>query len=98
MPASPRRWRLPAPGREPVLLEKECALGGLATLGLIVIYLPLCDGYGHQVIGGIGEELLRESVAAGQYLPVCVGSTHSRLLERAQHRGGTHPEPFPGEF
>lgn len=48
-----------------ILLEKECALGGLATLGLIVLYLPLCDGYGHQVIGGISEELLRKSLKYG---------------------------------
>lgn len=40
--------------------KKNAPLGGLATLGLIVMYLPLCDGYGHQVIGGIGEELLRK--------------------------------------
>lgn len=33
-------------GRKTCLLEKEYALGGLATLGLIVIYLPLCDGAG----------------------------------------------------
>lgn len=52
-------------GAQTLLLEKECALGGLATLGLIVMYLPLCDGYGHQVIGGIGEELLRKSVEGG---------------------------------
>ena len=52
-------------GAETLLLEKECALGGLATLGLIVMYLPLCDGKGHQVIGGIGEELLRKSVEHG---------------------------------
>lgn len=52
-------------GAKTVLLEKECALGGLATLGLVIMYLPLCDGYGHQVIGGISEELLRKSVEYG---------------------------------
>ncbi|MCK5804278.1 MAG: FAD-dependent oxidoreductase [Lentisphaeria bacterium] len=44
------------------LLEKECSLGGLATLGNVIIYLPLCDGRGNQVIGGIGEELLKLSI------------------------------------
>ena len=45
------------------LLEKQIALGGLATLGNVAIYLPLCDGFGRQVIGGIAEELLHLSVA-----------------------------------
>lgn len=52
-------------GAKTLLLEKECALGGLATLGMIIRYLPLCDGYGHQVIAGIGEELMRESQRYG---------------------------------
>lgn len=52
-------------GARTLLLEKECALGGLATIGLVIMYLPLCDGYGHQVIGGISEELLRASVKYG---------------------------------
>ena len=50
-------------GAKVCLLEKVCALGGLATVGNVIIYLPLCDGTGRQVIGGIGEELLRLSVS-----------------------------------
>ncbi len=46
------------------LVEKESALGGLATLGNVTVWLPLCNGQGRQVIGGIGEELLRLSVRA----------------------------------
>jgi hypothetical protein len=54
------------------LLEKEYALGGLGTLGLIVAYLPLCDGNGTQMIGGIGEELLRAAVRFGPgEIPAC---------------------------
>ena len=45
-------------GKSVLLLEKMTMLGGLGTAGHIVIYLPLCDGYGRQVIGGIAEELL----------------------------------------
>jgi FAD dependent oxidoreductase len=45
-------------GSSVCLLEKEYGLGGLATLGIVTIWLPLCDGMGNQVIGGIGEELL----------------------------------------
>ena len=52
-------------GAKVVLVERECVLGGLATLGLITIYLPLCDGVGNQVTFGIGEELLRLSIKHG---------------------------------
>ena len=44
------------------LLEKECSLGGLATVGNVTVWLPICDGRGRQIIGGIGEELLRLAV------------------------------------
>ena len=49
-------------GADVLLIENQFSLGGLATLGLVTIYLPICDGRGHQVIFGIGEELLRLSV------------------------------------
>lgn len=49
-------------GARTVLIERSFGLGGLATLGNVVIYEPLCDGRGRQVIGGLGEELLRRSV------------------------------------
>jgi hypothetical protein len=52
-------------GGQVLLIEKEWMLGGLATLGLITIYLPLCDGEGRQVIYGIGEELLKLSIEYG---------------------------------
>ena len=52
-------------GRKVLLLEREFALGGMATLGLVTIYLPLCDGEGHQLIFGIGEELLKLSIEHG---------------------------------
>ena len=52
-------------GAKTILLEREYALGGMATLGLITIYLPLCDGMGHQVVYGIGEELFRLSISEG---------------------------------
>ncbi len=45
-----------------ILIERQFGLGGLATLGNVTMYLPLCDGYGRQVMGGIAEELLRLSV------------------------------------
>lgn len=52
-------------GKKVLLVENEFSLGGLATLGIVTIYLPLCDGCGHQVIYGIGEELFRLSIKYG---------------------------------
>ena len=47
------------------LVEREYMLGGLGTAGLVTVYLPLCDGYGHQVSFGIAEELFRNSIMYG---------------------------------
>ena len=63
-------------GAEVTLLEREYGLGGLATLGLIAIYLPLDDGLGEQVIYGLGEELLRMSIIHG-----CEGASPKAWLE-----------------
>ena len=52
-------------GKKVILFEKEYILGGLGTAGLVTIYLPLCDGMGHQVSFGIAEELLRLSIKYG---------------------------------
>ena len=52
-------------GAKVILLERSYVLGGLATSGLVTIYLPLCDGVGHQVSFGIAEELLRLSIEHG---------------------------------
>lgn len=52
-------------GKKVILLEKQYILGGLATAGLITIYLPLCDGMGRQVSFGIAEELFRLSIKMG---------------------------------
>lgn len=52
-------------GASVLLVEANCVLGGLATLGLITVYEPLCDGFGNQVIFGIAEELLRLSIQHG---------------------------------
>lgn len=48
-----------------ILLERSYMLGGLATAGLVTIYLPICDGLGRQVCFGLGEELLKLSIEYG---------------------------------
>ena len=74
-------------GAKTLLVEKECVLGGLGTLGLVTIYLPLCDGKGTQVIYGIGEELLRLSIrrgCQGKYPAAWLGS--GTLEEKCRDR------------
>lgn len=56
-------------GLRTALVEKTIFPGGLATTGLVNIYLPLCDGYGTQVIFGLGEELLLNSMELGPGKP-----------------------------
>lgn len=52
-------------GAKTLLIEKQINLGGLATVGLISWYEPLCDGKGKQLVFGIGEELIKLSVKYG---------------------------------
>lgn len=52
-------------GAKTLLMEKQVNLGGLATVGLISWYEPLCDGKGKQMVYGIGEELIKLSIKYG---------------------------------
>lgn len=52
-------------GAKTVLVERGYMLGGLATAGLVTIYLPLCNGRGKQVSFGIAEELLKTAILHG---------------------------------
>lgn len=49
-------------GKKVILAERMYMLGGLATAGLVTIYLPICDGFGRQVSFGLAEELLKLSI------------------------------------
>ncbi|MBQ7058459.1 MAG: FAD-dependent oxidoreductase [Firmicutes bacterium] len=52
-------------GLRVLLIERNTSLGGLATIGLVNFWVPLCNGRGKQVIRGMAEELLRLSVRHG---------------------------------
>lgn len=54
-------------GHKVALLEKQTIIGGLATSGLVYIYLPLCDGNNTQVTFGISEEMLKASMLFSQF-------------------------------
>lgn len=56
-------------GMKTLLIEKTTQPGGLATGGLVLVYLQLCDGKGNQLISGISEELLKISNQYGPHEP-----------------------------
>ena len=70
-----------------LLVEREYVLGGLATLGLICIYLPLCDGGGYQMSGGLAEKLLKLSLKYGPgHIPEAWTNPNSTAEERSKDR------------
>jgi len=52
-------------GFSTLLLEKSNILGGLATLGLINLFVPMCNGRGKQIIFGLCEKWARQSALYG---------------------------------
>ncbi len=52
-------------GKRVLLIEKSIKLGGLATLGLVNLFVPMCNGRGKQIIFGMCEEMLRLSIEHG---------------------------------
>lgn len=52
-------------GKSTLLIEKSTILGGLATLGLINLFVPMCNGRGKQIIFGRCEKWVRESAKYG---------------------------------
>lgn len=52
-------------GKKVMIIEKGQKLGGLATLGLINFFVPMCNGRGRQIIFGMAEEFLRLSIEKG---------------------------------
>lgn len=81
-------------GAEVCLVDKSYGLGGLATAGLIAIFLPLCDGNGNQVIGGIAEEFFRTAIEYGPgTIPEC-WLEGGNPAERAEKRLRAEFNPF----
>lgn len=81
-------------GRNVLLLEKGEKLGGLATLGLINLFVPMCNGRGKQIIFGMAEEFLRLSVQYGyDTLPDVFsdGKIPSELLQQYQKENRLPP-------
>ncbi len=52
-------------GKSVLLLEKATQLGGLATIGLINYFVPMCNGRGVQIIKGLCDEFIDLSIRDG---------------------------------
>ena len=52
-------------GLKTLLIEKSNILGGLGTLGLINLFVPMCNGRGKQIIFGLCEKWTRLSAEYG---------------------------------
>ena len=81
-------------GKRVLLMEKSTQLGGLATLGLINFFVPMCNGRGKQIIFGMAEELARLSLKYGYGdPPACFvnGRIPEKELERLAEAGQNPP-------
>lgn len=52
-------------GKSALLLEKANVLGGLGTLGLVNLFVPMCNGLGKQICFGLADEFMRDSISLG---------------------------------
>ena len=68
-------------GCKTLLIEKTLQPGGLAANGLVLVYLPLCDGNGNQLLYGLPEELMRLS---NKYGPCRLDENWREKNERMQ--------------
>lgn len=78
--------------KKTLLIEKQINLGGLATMGLINWYEPLCDGNGKQMVGGMSEELIKLAVHSGyDNLPEKWGGESGNIPHKERY--ATHFSP-----
>lgn len=80
-------------GLKTLLLEKSCLLGGLATIGLVNYYEPLCNGRGVQVLRGLVEEFLLLSIRYG-YDTLPGVWKNGRPAEKTEVRYQTEFDPY----
>lgn len=52
-------------GKKVLLTEKTISLGGLATIGLVNLFVPMCNGRGTKIIKGMAQEFFDLAVKYG---------------------------------
>lgn len=86
-------------GKRALLIEKSLKLGGLATLGLINLFVPLCNGRGTPIIGGMCEEMLRLSIRRGyDSLPEAWRECKNQPGEKSRYVTRFSPDIFAMEL
>ena len=72
-----------------LLIEKTTLLGGLATSGLVNLFVPMCNGRGRKIIGGMVDEFIAISTRYGYDVTpeswrggVCAPDSDSRYFVR----------------
>ncbi len=86
-------------GASVLLIEKSVNLGGLATVGLISWYEPLCDGEGKQMLSGLCEELIRLATSCGfDTLPEIWGGEAGRGTANSRFASNYSPTFFALEL
>ncbi|MCM8759726.1 MAG: FAD-dependent oxidoreductase [Candidatus Omnitrophica bacterium] len=81
------------------LIERYCAIGGLATLGNVNVYLPLCDGKGNKIITGIAEEFMKLSILDGYgKIPECWLNNNFEECKRVRLKVEFNPWTFAIEL
>ncbi len=74
-------------GKSVLLIEKAICLGGLATIGLVNMFVSMCNGRGKQIIKGMADEFLRLSYQHGyDNLPEAWQSGAHEITENTNER------------
>ncbi|MBQ9428090.1 MAG: FAD-dependent oxidoreductase [Clostridia bacterium] len=80
-------------GIKTLLVEKAAALGGLATIGLINWWEPLCNAQGKKLISGISEEILRRTIRCCKHRLPAEWQTEGVWEQATDKRFVTHFSP-----
>ena len=86
-------------GKRALLLEKSLRLGGLATLGLVNLFVAMCNGRGTKIFGGMCEEFVRLSIKRSfDTLPEAWRSLNAEKGEKTRFVTKFSPEIFALEL
>jgi len=76
-----------------MLMEKFTVLGGLATVGLINWWEPLCNAEGKKLISGVSEEILRRTIRYSMHRLPAEWQTEGVWEQETDKRFVTHFSP-----
>lgn len=80
-------------GMKTLLMEKFTVLGGLATVGLVNWWEPLCNAEGKKLISGVSEEILRRTLRYSMHRLPAEWQTEGIWEQETDKRFVTHFSP-----